>query len=66
MHSKSDHIKDIINDKTDEVIEKLSKSLFSRYQIGSETSMRGSDFIIDCVHFFIYKCHKMSFKRGQS
>ena len=43
------------NNKEDEVIEKLFKSLLNRYQIASETSMRGSDFIFDCVHLWYYK-----------
>ena len=37
MHSKNDKIEIMVNDKTDEVIEKLFKSLHSRYQIGLET-----------------------------
>ena len=43
MHSKSDNIKIMINDKADEVIQELFQSLFSRYQIGLETSMKGSE-----------------------
>ena len=46
MHSESDNIEIMINDKTDEIIEKFFESLLTRYQTGSETSMRGSDFII--------------------
>ena len=44
MHSKSDNIKIMINDKADEVIEELFQSLLSKYHVGLETSMRGSDF----------------------
>ena len=45
MHSKSHNIENIINEKVDEVIEELLlQSLLSRYQIGLETSMRGSGF----------------------
>ena len=54
----------MINDKTDEVIEKLFQSLFSRYQIGLETSMKGSDFIFDCIHWLYYKI--LNFERGWS
>ena len=36
-----------------EIIEKLFDSLLSRYQIGLETQLRGSDAIFDCVNFFI-------------
>ena len=46
---KSDNIKIMINDKADEVIKELFQSLLSRYQIGLETSMKGSEFVIDCV-----------------
>ena len=56
MHSKSDNIEIMINDKSDEVIEKRFQSLLPRYQIELETSMKGNDFI------FGYKCHKISFK----
>ena len=31
MHSKTDNIDIVINDKADEVIEKLFESLFNRY-----------------------------------
>ena len=56
MHSKSDNIEIIIN-KADEIIE-LFQSLLSRYQIGLETSMKGSDFVFDCVNSLYYKCQK--------
>ena len=46
MHSKSDNIEIMINDKTHPVIEELCQSLFSRYQTGLEASMKG-DFIFD-------------------
>ena len=39
IHSKSDNIEILINDKSDEVIEKLFESFLNRYQIGLETSM---------------------------
>ena len=39
IHSKRDNIEILINDKSDEVIEKLFESLLNRYQIGLETSM---------------------------
>ena len=64
MHSKSDNIEIMINDKADEVMEEFFQSLLSRYQIRLEISMKGSDFIFDCVHLFYYKRHKISFKRG--
>ena len=50
MHSKSHNIEMMINDRADKVIEELFQSLLSRYQIGLETTVRGSDFIFDYVH----------------
>ena len=66
MHSKSDRIEIMINDKADEVIEKRFESLLYKYQIGLETSRKGSDFNSDCVYLLYYKCHKINFKRGGS
>ena len=62
MHSKSDNIEIMINDKEDEVIKKLFQSILSRYQIGLETSMNSSNFIFDFVHLLHYKFHEINFK----
>ena len=53
MHSKSHNIEIMINDKADEIIEELFKSLPSRYQIGLKTSMRGSDLIFMFIYCII-------------
>ena len=58
MHSKSDNDEIKINEKADEDIEILFKSLLNRYHNNLETSMRGSNFVFDCVHLLYYKCHK--------
>ena len=50
MHSKNDNIEFTIYDNVDEVIEKISELVLKRHRIELETSMRGSDFIFDCVH----------------
>ena len=50
MHSKRDNKEIMINNKTDKVIEELFQSILFRYEIGLETSMRGSDFVSYCVH----------------
>ena len=50
MHSKSDNIEIMSHDKADEAIEELVESLISRYQIGLETSKKGSNFIFDCAN----------------
>ena len=59
MHSKSGNIEIMINDKAGEVKEKLFQSLRSRYQIGLETTMKGSDLLYE-------KCHKINPNRGRS
>ena len=66
MHSKSDNIEIMNNDKADKIIDKLFQSLFSRYKIRFVTAMRGSNFMCDCVDLSYYKCYKISFKRGGS
>ena len=56
----------MIYDKTDELIEKFFESLLNRCQIGLETSMISSDFIIDYVNLLHCKCHKINLKRSGS
>ena len=66
MHSKSDKkMKKKKSDKAEKVIE-LFQSLISRYQIGLETSMKGSEFVFDCVQLLYWKCHKIYLNRGRS
>ena len=56
MHSKSDNIEIMINDKADEVIKEPFQSLLSKYQIGLQTSMKGNEFVFECVQLQYYKC----------
>ena len=56
----------MINDKADEDIEEMFEPLLSRYQIGLETSMKGREFVFDCVHQLYFKCHKINPNRGRS
>ena len=58
IHPKSDNTETMINDKADEVIRKLFQSLFSRYQIGLETSMKGNDSIFDNYEEINYPSEK--------
>ena len=44
MHSNSDNREITINDKADEVIKRLFKSLLNRYQNNLQTAMKSSDF----------------------
>ena len=66
MYSKSDNTDIVIYDKADEVIQDLFQSPFSKYQIGLEISMKGRDFIFDCVNVLYHKCHKIYLKRSGS
>ena len=50
MHSKSYNIEFMIYDNPYEVTEELFESIYNRYQVGLERSMRDSDFILDYVH----------------
>ena len=52
----------MINEKADEV---SFQSLLSRYQFGLQTSIKGRDFISDCVHLLSNNCHKINFKRDR-
>ena len=58
MHSKSDNIEIMMNDKVEGIIQELFDSLKNRYQ-NNLKSMKGSEFVFDYVQFLYYKCHKM-------
>ena len=66
MHSKSDNSEIMTYGKTDEVIKERFESLLNRYQIGLETSMKGSDFIFHCINLLHYKCHKINPNHSRS
>ena len=55
----------MIKDKATKVIEKLFKSFVSRYQIGSEISLKSSDFIFDYVDLWYCRCHKINVIRNK-
>ena len=60
MHPKSDDTEIMIDDKVDKITEKLFLSLLFRYQIGLETSIKGSEFVFECVPILYYKYHKIN------
>ena len=64
MHSKSNNVEIKINDKPGEVIEELFQLLLSKYYIGLETSMKGSEFVFYYVQLLYYKCHKINPNHG--
>ena len=63
IHSKSDHVETMINDKAGEVIKEPFDSLKNRYKNNLE-SIKDSDFVLDYVHLLYYKCHKINLNRG--
>ena len=65
MYSKNDNIKIMINNGADQVAKELFDSLNNRYQNNLE-SMKGSDFVFDCVHFLYHKCHEINPNLGGS
>ena len=58
MHSKSDNIEIMMNDKVEAIIQELFDSLKNRYQ-NNLKSMKGSEFVFDYVQLLYYKYHKM-------
>ena len=54
MHLKSDNIEFMSYDNANEVVNELFESLLLRYEIGLETSVRGSVFIFDSVQLLCY------------
>ena len=65
MHLKRDNIDIMINDEADEVIKDLLDSLKNRYQNNLE-SIKDRKFVLEYVHLFCYKCHKINLNRGGS
>ena len=66
MHLNTDNIKFTSYSEVNEVVNKIFRSLRSKYQESLETSMKGSNFVFDLVQLMYYKCHKVNFKRGGS
>ena len=67
MNLKSDDIPMMINGEEKrrnvETIEEMCVSLLSRYHIQLDASMKGSDFILNCVGLFDCHCHAINFRR---
>ena len=63
MHSSA-NIERMPYDNINEVVIELLELLLSRYQVGLETPMGGSNLNFDSVQLFYYKCRKKNFKLG--
>ena len=66
IHTKIYVIEIMIDNETDEIIEKLFESHLQRYQKDLEEKMRGSEFVFDSVDLLYYKLYKISLNRGRS
>ena len=65
MHSKSNNVEIMTNNKADEVIKELFGTLKNRYQNNLE-SIKGDEFVLNYVHLMYYKYHKINPNRGRS
>ena len=66
MNSKSDNVKIMLGNKTDDIIKELFESFKKRYQEGLETKMKGSPFVFESVNLLYYRLHQISLNRGGS
>ena len=56
----------MIGNNTNELVNELFSSLLIRYQIGLETSMKGSNFVFDSFDEMCHKCYRISLNCGRS
>ena len=66
MCTKSNNIKIMIGNETDEIIEEIFESLLQKYQAGLEEKMRASEFVLDSVDLLHHNLYKISLSRGES
>ena len=59
MYTKSINVEIMTGIDTNEVIEKLFKSLLQKYQENLEETMRGSEFVFDGVNALHYDLNKL-------
>ena len=59
MHKKNNNIKIIMDNETDEIIEKHFESLLQKYQEGLEEKMEVSEFVFDSIDLLHYKLPKI-------
>ena len=60
---QNNDIEIMMSSETNEIIEKLFKSLLQRYQEGLEELMRGNEFTFDSVDLLYHHLQKTSLKR---
>ena len=66
MHTRSVCEEFMSESKTEEIVEKLFRSLLQRYQDDLNEKMRGSDFIFNGVNYLFYDFNRVSISKGGS
>ena len=66
MHTRSVCEKFMSGSETEEIVEKLFRSLLQRYQDNLNEKMRGSDFIFNGVNYLFYDFNSVSRSKGGS
>ena len=66
MYSRSIPEEIMSGSETEEIIEKLIKSLLQKYQDNLQNKMRGSDFIFNGVNYLFYDLNRITISKGGS
>ena len=64
MHTRSVCEEFMSGSETEEIVEKLFRSLLQRYQDNLNEKMRGSDFIVNGVNYLFYYFNRVSISKG--
>ena len=66
MHTRSVCEEFMSGSETEEIVEKLFKSLLQRYQDNLNEKMRGSHFIFNGINYLFYDLNRVSISKGGS
>ena len=66
MYSRSTPEEIMSGSETEEIIEKLIKSLLQKYQANLQNKMKGSDFIFNGVNYLFHDLNRITISKGGS
>ena len=66
MYSRSTSEEIMSGSETEEIMEKLIKSLLQKYQDNLQNKMKGSDFIFNGVNYLFYDLNRITISKGGS
>ena len=66
MYSRSIPEEIMSGSETEEIMEKLIKSLLQKYQYNLQNKMKGSDFIFNGVNYLFYDLNRITISKGGS